>query len=171
MKRLVVVLCVLSLSVPAAALAASLSSEKAGQLTAEMDSRKKDLLDKEFKGKDPSKMNSNERRDYQKKSDAIEKEVLQENKVSKGEYSATMMRATKNSPTEKARDDHAKKIEADKKAAAEAEKQKQAEAQKGSEQGEVVVERGDQEQGRAMSVESGVMVDRGSDSGGSFGGF
>lgn len=163
MNRLAVAVCALlfSLSLPSAiAAAASLSPDKAGQLTAEMDSRKQDLLAKEFDGKDPSKMSSREKREYQKKSNEIEDKVLQENGVSKGAYSATMMRATKNSPVEKARAEHAKKIEADKQAAAEAEKQK-AVADKQPGESEVVIERGDQPGDNAMSVEGGVMVQRG----------
>lgn len=162
MNRLSIAVCALLLNLPAAAaLAASLSPDKAGQLTAEMDARKQDLLAKEFEGKDPAKMNSRERRAYQKKSSEIENQVLQENGVSKGSYSATMMRATKNSPVEKARAEHAQKIEADKKAAAEAERQKQAAGEKAASEAEVVIERGDQPAGRATSVEGGVMVERG----------
>lgn len=164
MNRLAVAVCalLLALTLPAAAgLAASLAPDKAGQLTAEMDSRKQDILAKEFGGKDPSKMNSKERREYQKKGSEIEDQVLQEHGVSKGAYSAAMMRATKNSPVEKARAQHAKKIEADKQAAAEAERQRQAEAEKPSGDAEVVIERGEQPAGNAMSVEGGVMVQRG----------
>ena len=164
MNRLAIAACAFLLSLglsTTSASAAPLSADRAGQLTAEMDSRKKDILDKDFGGKDPSKMNSRERREFQKKSNEIENQVLKENGVSKGAYSASMMRATKNSPIEKSRAEHAKKIEADKKAKAEAEKQKQTASGEQTGQSEVVIERDGQSADNAMSVEGGVMVQRG----------
>ncbi|MDR0965135.1 MAG: hypothetical protein LBM75_01275 [Myxococcales bacterium] len=161
MKRIALALCSLILLLPAGVLAA-VSPEKAGQLTAEMDSRKKELRDKEFGGKDLKEMSSSERVQYERKGVAIDKEVLKENNVPMSQYNTAMMRATKNSPAEKAREEHAKKIEADKKAAAEAEKKKAEEQAGSSESPQVEIERGDQKGGRSMTVEGGgVMVERG----------
>lgn len=165
MKRIALAACTFAIAFSSsAALAQRLSNDQAGRLTAEMDSKRQEYLQKEFGGRSAEELNAHERRQYEKKSMEIEKQVLKDNNVSRGAYNSTMMRSSKGSSIDKSREEHAKRIEAEKKA----EEAKKAEAAKksdpasdGKENGVVVERDGAGSSGGSRSVEGGVTVDRG----------
>ena len=162
------------LVLPLSAQAGRLSDDEAGRISAEIDVQKQEYLDKEFGGRSYDKLNSQEKRQYLKKSDEIERGVLKQNNVSQASYSTSMMRAHKNSPVEKARAEHTKRIAEEKKAAAEKKAASEKTAAEGSQaksgtpgttkENGVTVERNDLKSG-SRTTEGGVTVDRGGGAG------
>lgn len=144
-----------------------LSDDEAGRISAEIDIAKQDCLDKEFNGRSYDKLSSSEKRQFLKKTDSIEQDVLKKNNVSRNSYETSMMRARKNSPIEQAKAQHTERIQNERKEAA----AKEAAAKSAGDQGQsapgvssengVVVERKDQASGAVQSTEGGVSVSRG----------
>ena len=166
MKRIALALCTFAVAFSSSSvvLAQRLSNDQAGRLTAEMDAQRQEYLKKEFDGRSPEQLNAQERRQYEKKSMEIEKQVLKDNNVSRGAYNSTMMHSAKGSSIDKSREEHAKRIESEKKAeeAKKAEAAKKASSSSDGKENGVTVERdSDGSSGAARSVEGGVTVDRG----------
>lgn len=163
---------VLALSSSTAIAGGRLSDDDAGRISAEIDTAKQDYLDKEFNGRSYEELNSSERRQFLKQTDAIEKDVLKQNNVSRGSYETSMMRARKGSAIEASRAQHNERIQNERKEAAakEAEAKAKAEGEKSestpgvSSENGVTVERRDQASGAVQTTEGGVSVSRGNGS-------